>query len=136
MLTYRLIITRSMLRSESQTLFVFGDNFLRYGLAGQAKEMRGEPNAVGIPTKKAPSMHSSAFFNNSEEEYRRWLNLSTLDRDRLWQYEGEIVWPKDGIGTGLAQLQERAPMIWKSLESFRLDLEKKHSGRKDSENTY
>jgi len=48
-------ITRQMLRAEPGTLWVFGDNLQRKGLGGQAKEMRGEPNAIGIPTKKGSS---------------------------------------------------------------------------------
>lgn len=48
-------ITRQMMRAEPTTLFVFGDNLAQVGYGGQAKEMRGEPNAVGIPTKRKPS---------------------------------------------------------------------------------
>jgi hypothetical protein len=44
-------ITREMVRADPSTVFVFGDNMARNGLAGQAKEMRGEPNAIGVPTK-------------------------------------------------------------------------------------
>jgi hypothetical protein len=33
------------------------------------------------------------------------------------------VWPEDGIGTGLAQLQQRAPRIWAQLEAWRAELE-------------
>ncbi|KKL05458.1 hypothetical protein LCGC14_2605850, partial [marine sediment metagenome] len=56
MIEYRDHITRQMLRDEPDTLFVFGDNMQRRGLGGQAFAMRGEPNAVGIPTKIFPSM--------------------------------------------------------------------------------
>ena len=40
---------------------------------------------------------------------------------------GKIIWPEDGIGTGLAQLPERAPRIWKLLEQVRLTLERRSS---------
>lgn len=43
MIEYRDHITRAMLRAEPEKLFVFGDNFVRTGFGGQAKEMRGEP---------------------------------------------------------------------------------------------
>lgn len=36
---------------------------------------------------------------------------------------GRVVWPLDGVGTGLADLQRRAPLIWKYLEVRRRLLE-------------
>lgn len=47
-------ITRDMLRKEPEARFVFGDNAYRKGFGGQAKEMRGEPNALGVATKWYP----------------------------------------------------------------------------------
>jgi hypothetical protein len=41
------------------------DSVQRHGLAGQAKEMRGEPNAIGVATKRAPSTNPKAFFDDS-----------------------------------------------------------------------
>ncbi len=41
------------------------DSVQRHGLAGQAKEMRGEPNAIGVATKWAPSTNPKAFFDDS-----------------------------------------------------------------------
>ena len=48
-------ITREELQRHPELIFVFGDNMLRKGFGGQAKEMRGEPNAVGVPVKWRPS---------------------------------------------------------------------------------
>ena len=39
-------------RANPRAIYVFGDNLLRKGLGGQAKEMRGEPNTLGIVSKK------------------------------------------------------------------------------------
>jgi len=104
--------TRSMLRARPDTLFVFGDNLAQYGRRGQAKECRGEPNAVGIPTKKRPSMDENAFFTNADFAIakaaidRGFLRLAVHVREG-----GVVVMPANGLGTGLAQLPTRAPMI-------------------------
>jgi len=114
MIEYREWITRRMLRDEPDKLFVFGDNMERKGLGGQAKEMRGEPNAVGIPTKRAPSMEPSAFL--SDDDFGEWLVAVEGDKERLFEHIGTIVWPKAGIGTGLARLEETAPRISHAID--------------------
>lgn len=120
MIEYRDRITRQMMRNEPDKLFVFGDNMARFGLGGQAKEMRGEPNAVGIPTKHSPSTCNEAYFRDSDFDSVR----SEIERAfaRLSQHDGVIVWPKDGIGTGLADLPRKSPRIWRFIESGRIKL--------------
>lgn len=112
-------ITREMVRAEPETLWVFGDNLMRAGYGGQAKEMRGEPNAVGIPTKLAPRMDARAFLSD-DDGVRYEFNLAAgLAFERLAQHletGGTVVFPSDGIGTGLADLERRAPRIWASLQ--------------------
>jgi hypothetical protein len=58
--------TRQDLRDNPAKLFVFGDNFARRGLGGQAREARGEPNAIGIRTQKAPTYEPSDFLTDAE----------------------------------------------------------------------
>jgi len=121
---YRKFISREMLKSEPDTLFVFGDNMARKGFGGQAKEMRGEPNAVGIPTKKTPSDAPNAFF--SDADFLDAKKMIDEGIERLISHlenSGNVVWPADGIGTGFAALPERAPAIWKYLEGCRTRLE-------------
>lgn len=105
-------ITRNMLRESPDTLFVFGDNLARQGLGGQAKEMRGEKNAVGIPTKRAPRRDESAYFTDADFD----TAIKSMEKDmaRLKTHimaGGDIVFPTDGIGSGLAELSRRAPKI-------------------------
>ncbi len=122
-LEYRKWITREMLQEETNTLFVFGDNLQRKGLGGQAKFMRGEPNAVGIPTKKAPSNKEHAF--SSDEDFREAIAEIDSAFCRLSTHMksgGIVVWPEDGIGTGFAELPRRAPKIWQYLEKCRAQL--------------
>lgn len=104
--------TRQRLRSEPHALFVFGDNLARKGFGGQAKECRGEPNAVGIPTKKSPAMRDDAFFSDKDFAHAK----SVIDQEfgRLARHLAEggvVVLPTAGLGTGLAQLPSRAPRI-------------------------
>ncbi len=117
-------ITRAMLRAEPDTLWVYGDNLARRGLGGQAAEMRGEPNAVGIPTKRRPARDEAAYFTDDDLPTFReaaapvFARLAAHLRGR-----GMVVWPTAGIGTGLADLERRAPRVWASLERARLRLE-------------
>jgi len=105
-----------MLRDNKDILFVFGDNLIRRGLGGQAREMRGEPNAVGIPTKRLPSMEREAFF--TDHDFEVWREHSAKDWGRLMTHVkrgGRIIIPAAGIGTGLARLEDNAPKIAKAI---------------------
>jgi len=119
-------ITRAIVREHRDYIFLFGDNLACRGLGGQAAAMRGEPNAVGIPTKKLPSNNDEAFFTDAELEQ----NKAAIDQ--AFEYltrkstalEQIIVMPANGLGTGRAQLQNRAPLTFaylqKRLEEFSL----------------
>jgi hypothetical protein len=103
-------ILREDLRANPAVLYLFGDNLLRVGYGGQAKEMRGEPNAVGIATKKAPGMRESDFFTDDEYGENRWC--IEKDFQRAFHHAkqgGTVVVPYDGLGTGLSELPLRAP---------------------------
>lgn len=116
--------TRAYIKAHPDWLFVFGDNMLRHGLGGQAAEARGEANAIGIATKRKPSMEPDAFLTDSD--YDNWFaaEKSTLKRLMDASRRGRtIVWPFDGIGTGLAQLEKRAPEIWNDIEQLRFAIE-------------
>lgn len=104
-------ITREYVRKHPEKIFIFGDNCLGEGFGGQAKELRGEPNSYGIPTKKYPSAEEDAFFIDSEFE----ANVKAIN-------EAIMKIPVDGreiiilpLGTGLAQLPQRAPKTYKYL---------------------
>lgn len=101
---------RDDLKMNPEQLFVFGDNCEREGLGGQAGAARGEPNAIGICTKKSPSYEEHDFF--SDEDYTKNVLIIMNDFDTVFTAlrAGRIVvWPLDGIGTGLADLPRRAP---------------------------
>ena len=105
-------ISRDDLKNNPDKIFLFGDNLIHKGLGGQAKVMRGEKNAIGIPTKKYPSMHDTSFF--SDDEFH--LNRFHIDRAFDSIPKGVVVViPLSGLGTGLAELPFRAPMTYNYL---------------------
>lgn len=112
------IITRKELRDNPNTIYVFGDNMARQGYGGQAKEMRGEPNAIGIPTKYYPTMSEQAFFTDEvfldKEVMYAVDNALNRIKEQL-QYKNIVVIPSAGIGTGLAELPKRAPNFYKYI---------------------
>lgn len=107
-------ITRQDLKANPSCLYVFGDNEQRWGLGGQAKEMRGEPNAIGVATLKSPG----EFWNDENVSHQ----LAILDADFAPVIaaldEGQtVIFPLDGIGTGLADLERRSPATFAYLVS-------------------
>lgn len=102
--------TREEIQANPEKLYVFGDNFQRVGYGGQAAEARDEPNAVGIATKIDPGrVLTDEYF--AEVVLREFVPKFMLLKTWL-ETGGTVVWPKDGIGTGLAMLPTAAPKIF------------------------
>lgn len=115
---FQKFISREDLIANRDSIYVFGDNMTRTGLGGQAREMRYEPNAIGVPTKWRPSMTDDAFFN--DEDYDKVVNVLEKDFDaiKVALARGKnVVFPADGLGTGLSQLQSRSPKIFEYIEN-------------------
>ncbi|WP_316200871.1 MULTISPECIES: hypothetical protein [unclassified Bradyrhizobium] len=117
-------ITRKDLRDNPNQFYVFGDNVQRSGFGGQAKEMRGEPNAIGVATKWSPSMDSRAFFDDTLA-CRAIVERDLLTIDDRLRAGKTVVVPTDGIGTGLSQLPQRAPNLHHFIEGWFTVREKK-----------
>ena len=111
-------VSRSFVIEHRDHIFLFGDNLERRGFGGQAAAMRGEPNVVGIPTKKLPSNSKDAFFTDDEFEQNKaaidqaFECLARISSAR----EQIIVIPANGLGTGRAQLESRAPLTFAYLQ--------------------
>jgi hypothetical protein len=106
-------ITRQFVRAHPDWVFLFGDNMERRGLGGQAREMRGEPNVIGIPTKWSPSNDDSAFFCDADlPNIQERLDQDLRRVDYAVGLGKTVILPADGIGTGRAQLEVRAPAIY------------------------
>jgi hypothetical protein len=102
-------ITRADLQANPTWWYCFGDNLQRIGRGGQAKEMRGEPNAIGIATKASPweYLNDNIHFYLAAQEFAHVFNQI----DTFLAFGDTVVFPEDGFGTGLADLATRAPMI-------------------------
>lgn len=89
-------------------LYVFGDNALRVGYAGQAEACRGLANAHGIATLLQPGKYFQ------DKHYEQVIALVGRDLDGLADAINTgafhtLVFPIDGVGTGLARMKEHAP---------------------------
>lgn len=107
-------IYRADLKANPDVLYVFGDNERRYGLGGQAAEMRGELNAVGVATLQAPG----AFWTDDNAA----VQCAVIDEDMAPLFDAlragrTVVFPLDGIGTGLADLARRSPTTFNHLQA-------------------
>lgn len=107
-------ITRGMLRHESNAVFVFGDNAQRVGVGGQAKEMRGEPNALGVATLYAPGV----FYIATDAEPLAIVSADLAGVAEMLADGKTVYVPSDGLGTGLARLPENAPALANLITAF------------------
>lgn len=107
--------TKEYVSSNSNKIFVFGDNNARVGKGGQAI-IRGLENAVGIRTKKGPSKKDAAFYTDKElSDNKLKIDEDVLNIKRLSILGKTIVFSKNGYGTGLASLKQKAPKTFDYL---------------------
>lgn len=107
-------IYRADLKANPDVLYVFGDNEIRRGYGGQAAEMRNEPNAIGVATLAAPG----AFWTDANADHQN----AVIDADMAPLFDAlrqgrTVIFPLDGIGTGLADLARRSPITFKHLQA-------------------
>lgn len=121
---YQQFLSREKIRSNPDKLYVFGDNIKRIGFGGQAMEVRGEPNSVGIPTKWSPGNSKDDFF--SDEDFSKVKTIIDEEFEKLQKHilSGfDVVVPSDGVGTGLSKLPLVAPLIFTYIESKFAEIE-------------
>lgn len=110
--------TRDDCKDNRRYLFVYGDNLMRSGCKGQAR-LRGERNAMGIVTKKKPNMKETSFYSDADyNDATRQLDLDVeaIHREMNSGDFTHLVIPSDCWGTGLAELNVRAPQIYDAVE--------------------
>lgn len=112
---FQRFIKREDLRNNPHKRYLFGDNVRKYGMGGQAAEMRGEFNAVGIPTKWSPSNDLSSFFVRGRDDID---GIKRLIDDAFDSIPDDVivVVPVNGIGTGLAHLTTLYPEVLEYIE--------------------
>lgn len=116
-------VTRQDLQDNPNTLYMFGDNMMRQGMGGQAGAMRGEPNAVGVPTKWAPGRDPDDFFNDwvmgmTPDLVGKAINQAFSRAYSHMKAGGTVAIPADGLGTGLSELPQRAPSVLGYIEGL------------------
>lgn len=117
------MIYRQDLKNNPEILYLFGDNLVKAGMGGQAGSMRGEPNAVGIPTKVYPDMLGDAFFRNSDlKDFKIAVDMAFIPVYQHIARGGKVIIPEDGLGTGLSELPTRAPKCYAYLDKLITDL--------------
>lgn len=115
------LITRADLKANPNLLYIFGDNLERTGFGGQAKEMRGEPNAFGFATKrKAAHGTPDCYFMEGDPDLADIYSheVGRLGRELCKPDYIAVVWPIDGIGTGLACLHKYCPGYLQKLTTL------------------
>ena len=111
-LIYQHRIYRADLKANPNVLYVFGDNSERWGLGGQAKEMRGEPNAVGVATLWAPGRF---FSDDRAADQNAIIDADMAPLFDALRHGDLVVFPLDGVGTGLADLARQSPATFQHL---------------------
>lgn len=130
------MIYRVDMQANPRLLYIFGDNEARTGSGGQAKEMRGEPNVIGIRSKRKPLYDPDAYWYEADHPRQRKL----VDEDFMAvvealkpnasgasDYKGLVI-PLEGIGTGMAQLKDRSPSTLRYIEKWIANLEYNFGG--------
>lgn len=124
-IVYQTRINRQDLRANLDVLYVFGDNDERRGYGGLAASVRGEPNAIGVRTKKAPTMAPGAFYDDSElRENISGMASDLLPAEEHLQQGKIVVFPLSPLGSGMAKLEELAPETYRRLQSMVEELRK------------
>lgn len=110
-------------RLHPKALFVFGDNDIEKGKHGQAI-IRDERNAAGIPTKHLPSSSPTESFYSDDEFITNTRRIKNAVFNIILQSKAydTIFFPQKGLGTGLAQLDVRAPKIFQYLIDIQHDV--------------
>lgn len=111
--------------AHPHALFVYGDNEQRRGRGGQAV-IRDCANAVGVRTKIRPSLARDAFWTDDAAllSVRKEMINSDIDNVVARALEGfdTVYVSQGGIGSGLAQLDRRAPRLYAHLQQRIRDL--------------
>ncbi len=105
--------TNTDVKNNPNKIYVFGDNTQRKGTGGQA-QIRNNENAFGIATKLQPNNSAAAFMSDNDLQ----SNKDVIDSDiaKIKADGRKLVFPKDGFGTGLAKLKEKAPKTYDYLK--------------------
>lgn len=109
--------TTEQIEADRDIYYLFGDNVMRKGTGGQAKVCRDQPNCIGVVTKLKPDYEETSYM--SDDDYDINVERITLDLLKIYKLlkDGKtVIFPYDGIGTGVAELPKRAPKTYEYIQ--------------------
>lgn len=112
--------TRELVKANPNKIYVFGDNLHRKGIGGQAI-IRGLPNTFGIATKAKPSQINDSYFSDSR--FNLYFDMIKTDIEGLMFLRDQgktIVFPKGGLGTGLSDMPNKCPVLFRVMNEMLL----------------
>ncbi len=110
------VFARATIEANPNKTYVYGDNCARKGYGGQAAACRGMANTIGIRTKFLPKRTRDAYF--SDDYYDHCCAMIAEDLavvEEVLKGNRVVVFPSGGLGTGLANLPEKAPRVYQFL---------------------
>ena len=111
------MVTRDRVRAGKLFLFAFDDDEMRQTESGLAGQCRGEPNAIGVRTRRAAGNEVASAWR--DEDLLR--NQAKLDEDFAilisWvEAGGPVFLPKAGLGMLQPRLVDTAPRTFLFLQ--------------------
>lgn len=111
------MVTRDRVRAGKLFLFAFDDDEMRLTEGGLAAQCRGEPNTIGIRTRRAPGSDPESVWNDTHIA----LHQQQLDEDFAllisWaEAGGPVFLPKAGLGNLAPRLVDTAPRTYLFLQ--------------------
>lgn len=105
--------TIQLVKSHPDEIFVFGDNMEKWGKKLGQAIIRPMPNAFGVPTKRAPARYAKAYFSDQDDEIA--AIRAALGKLYILGRKHTLVFPVGGLGTGLAEMEQRSPKAWRYM---------------------
>ena len=111
--------TRKDVEKDTDKVYLFGDNTddrtrTKYVPSRTQAVIRGLANAIGIDTKKDRGTKESSYL--SDADFKEFKEHVDQQIQKAKDTGKTIVIPEDGIGTGAAQLETRAPKLFEYLQ--------------------
>jgi len=111
------MVTRDRVRAGKLFLFAFDDDEMRLTEGGLAAQCRGEPNTIGIRTRRAPgSAPDSVWVDTDIARYQQVLDEDFQLLISWVEAGGPVFLPKAGLGNLAPRLVDTAPRTYLFLQ--------------------
>ena len=136
---------RQEVAENTDKVYLFGDNIKDATDAANGNPhvpvktqavIRGLDNAIGIPTKRNREHYADSYFGNTDGDFNLFKKGvdEAIAKARQAIAEGkQVIIPAEGIGTGAAQLQTKAPRLYEYLQNELNKLEQEANAGYESE---